>query len=326
MAQPRGCCSASSLRFQCDQIAHRYAAEIFPDAQYTAFGISPKISLSEYRADPLCFLSFFDYKVDTQVVTSRYDESQVLIVINTSAGPDIIRADTGPSDTLAKIGANEASIRNRPSVGRRRNIRMPVHRRGRLKYQSEPADLHSDRGCICPHHSAPSTGTVHREFLKSNMVGRREPVVSNVLHQIRRQWYWLRLHYEAKTTQKPPLLHEKKKIASVNGHANITLDKLRRLHVEKFSNAEVTIPKDMNIENVVLAPVNQNVLAIIFESDELYAEDNSSNGQSLGTKITAPKGGGETAAMSVDDIDLSELGEEQKAQLRNLLQPFAFMW
>jgi len=67
------------------------------------FGLPPKISISDYWNDPVCKLSGLNYKVEAEVKLSPDTWLQALSVVDTGAGPNLIRADLLPSTLLDSI-------------------------------------------------------------------------------------------------------------------------------------------------------------------------------------------------------------------------------
>ncbi len=53
-------------------------------------GLPPRTTIGEYRANSICALSWFDYKVDARIGPSIKSQQQRLTVIDTGAGPNLI--------------------------------------------------------------------------------------------------------------------------------------------------------------------------------------------------------------------------------------------
>jgi len=60
-----------------------------PGLRSEPFGLPPKVSLSEYRNDPICKLSGLNYKVEAEVKLSADTWLQALAVVDTGAGPNL---------------------------------------------------------------------------------------------------------------------------------------------------------------------------------------------------------------------------------------------
>ena len=64
------------------------------------WGLPKKMTLKEYRANPVCHLSAFNYKVNAKVGATRADQKYVLSVLDTGAGPNLIREGCCPPAAL----------------------------------------------------------------------------------------------------------------------------------------------------------------------------------------------------------------------------------
>lgn len=74
------------------------------------FGLPAKVSIQEYRASPICFLSPWNYKVEALVGPTAETQVQLLTVLDTGAGPNLIRADLLPDDTLLKLDKSREMV------------------------------------------------------------------------------------------------------------------------------------------------------------------------------------------------------------------------
>eukprot|EP00171_Calliarthron_tuberculosum_P018462 IDg18462t1 len=69
------------------------------DAQSgAAYGLSQGRSLSSCRADPVCHLSFFNYRLEAQVGSTKETQQNLLTVLDTGDGHNLIRAALLPDD------------------------------------------------------------------------------------------------------------------------------------------------------------------------------------------------------------------------------------
>ena len=67
------------------------------------YGIPRGVSFEDYKEDPICKLSLYNYKVEASVGTSTNSLTPVLSVFDTGAGPNIIRADILPDEVLSSL-------------------------------------------------------------------------------------------------------------------------------------------------------------------------------------------------------------------------------
>eukprot|EP00171_Calliarthron_tuberculosum_P022458 IDg22458t1 len=67
------------------------------------FGLPPFMDLEEYRADPICYLSQFNYKLDALIGPDTKTQQPLLTVLDTGAGPNLIRADLLPQRLLDEL-------------------------------------------------------------------------------------------------------------------------------------------------------------------------------------------------------------------------------
>ena len=61
------------------------------------------MSLEAYRADPICYLSLLNYKVNAKIGKTRANQKYVLSVLNTGAAPKLIREGCCPAEALANL-------------------------------------------------------------------------------------------------------------------------------------------------------------------------------------------------------------------------------
>lgn len=77
------------------------------DTSNRPYGLPPERTLAEYWADPVCKLSGLNYKVEAAVETSHGAWLQALAVVDTGAGPNLIRADLLTPEKLSKISKDQ---------------------------------------------------------------------------------------------------------------------------------------------------------------------------------------------------------------------------
>ena len=76
----------------------------------TPFGLPKDTSIQQYLANPLCSLSSLNYKVEASFNTHKEAWRPLLCVLDTGAGPNLIRADLLPDDTLKKLDTSRAVV------------------------------------------------------------------------------------------------------------------------------------------------------------------------------------------------------------------------
>ena len=67
------------------------------------FGLPRSITIQEYRKDPTCYLSTYNYKVAAQIGTSDKSTNDVLNLLDTGAGPNLTPADCSPKEALSNL-------------------------------------------------------------------------------------------------------------------------------------------------------------------------------------------------------------------------------
>ena len=73
------------------------------DEKERPFGLPSKISIEEYRRNPVCHLSGFNYKVDARIGMGKKDAQRLLSVLDTGAGPNLIRLKCCPEQALKAL-------------------------------------------------------------------------------------------------------------------------------------------------------------------------------------------------------------------------------
>ena len=67
------------------------------------YGLPKSVRLSDYLADPVCYFSAYNYKVNASVGSSITSTEKVMAVLDTGAGPNLVRADLLPDHTLSTL-------------------------------------------------------------------------------------------------------------------------------------------------------------------------------------------------------------------------------
>ena len=73
-------------------------------------GLPEKVSLDTYRANPICQLSGYNYKVNAKIVAGKRDGKYFLSALDTGAGPSLIWKDVCPPLTLANIDTSREVV------------------------------------------------------------------------------------------------------------------------------------------------------------------------------------------------------------------------
>ena len=81
--------------------SHHNATEI--DMLRAPYGLPMKITAEQYRANPICQLSAYNYKVNAKVGSTRATQRYLLAVLDTGAGPNLIREGCCPRDALESL-------------------------------------------------------------------------------------------------------------------------------------------------------------------------------------------------------------------------------
>lgn len=74
------------------------------------FGLPKTMTVAEYRASPICYLSAWNYKVEALVGPTAETQVEQLTVIDTGAGPNLIRADLLPDEALLKLDQSREMV------------------------------------------------------------------------------------------------------------------------------------------------------------------------------------------------------------------------
>lgn len=74
-----------------------------------------------YRADPIFYLSLFNYKVNAIVSEDGSDQKHIMTVMDTGVGPNLIREGCCPEEAFARIRTSaevvDFSSASRPRMG-----------------------------------------------------------------------------------------------------------------------------------------------------------------------------------------------------------------
>ena len=79
-------------------------------AKSAPFGLPPDRTVEQYRDDPVCRLSGTNYKVDARVEVAKAAWPQLLAILDSGAGPNLIRADHLSEDALRGIDTSREVV------------------------------------------------------------------------------------------------------------------------------------------------------------------------------------------------------------------------
>lgn len=74
------------------------------------YGLPRWVTMSAYRSDPVCALSLYNYKVEAQIGASRHSLMPVVSVIDTGAGPNLVKAELVPAQVLQSLDSNRQVV------------------------------------------------------------------------------------------------------------------------------------------------------------------------------------------------------------------------
>ena len=83
------------------------------------WGLEKGVKIEEYGSDPICSLSLFNYKVNALVGANRADQKHVLAVLDTEAGPNLIREGCCRKEALTQMRTSTEVV-NLSSASRHR--------------------------------------------------------------------------------------------------------------------------------------------------------------------------------------------------------------
>ena len=74
------------------------------------FGLPRKTTVLQYRQDPVWFLSGYNYKISVEVGVSSKEMKRFLTVLDTGAGPNLIRAAAVPREFVEKARTSKKIV------------------------------------------------------------------------------------------------------------------------------------------------------------------------------------------------------------------------
>lgn len=73
------------------------------DVKDIPFGLPPTLTFQEYRADQICHLSLYNYKLEAKIGHKPSSQTWMLTVLDSGVGPNLIRAAILPREVLNSI-------------------------------------------------------------------------------------------------------------------------------------------------------------------------------------------------------------------------------
>eukprot|EP00171_Calliarthron_tuberculosum_P023407 IDg23407t1 len=351
---------ALSLRF--DQLAPDIVGSGIPkghnEHQNQPFGLTKGLSIGQYRADPICHLSLFNYKISAKIGPGLSDLREILTIIDTGAGPNLIRADLLPPPVLKTIDTKREIVNLASASNHRIDVlgivklttciadqvtRHPfvvarnlgadailgtqfidsavedikVHKRAVLLTNGTMVPIIRRRAVSPVTQSLPEPKPPSSRAMAAITAVRcakkfqLDPGCEHLVPVIATQ-KGLRL-VEAR-----PEVFAKYHISMANGLADIRPDVPFFVKVANFSDKTVTLPKGMRIGQAIKAPMNTEIFAIEIGNGDgkpttIYTDQSFPSSDSPN-------------AITLDDVDLSDLDKDQKDQAKNMLRPFSDLW
>lgn len=345
---------------------------IAPVALEPPLGLHPEQTYEEYLEDPVCTLRWYNYKVNASIGSSTQTLRRVLTVIDTGAGPNLIREGVCPPESLAAIDTSRP-IANLASASRHRLDTLGVvilTVKVATKVARVPfivvRNLGADALLGCTYQDA-HVRSIHCEArtveLKNGdvapIIRRRalEPIADDhaepkTIGQ-RAENTHLQVRCAERTTI-PPLseklvratcmhkglrllqarndLYVKKGLVLANGVAEVQPFVPFVVRVANFSNKPQSLKKNERLGVALPTLLDQSedgVSTIVFEGDEgnpIERENDHANDSSPDDTPRKVVTSASESAITVDDISLPHLDDEQQGKVREMLEPFAPMW
>ena len=307
-------------------------------------GLPRNITVEQYRRDPVCFLSTYNYKVAALVGPTEESAEPILTVLDTGAGPNLVRSDCVSQEVLRGLkSANEFA--NISSASRHKIhvlgiaslvVKIADHavRQSFLVVRNLNADailgttyIDGQVEAIQPRRKqatlrngsvvkiqkrGATIPTVRRT--KENL----EPVVTD-LHKIRvSRRTTIAPHSEVQMPVTIPVngtvllvpkpeLYDKYRLSIANGLADVRSNVPLIIRVANLSKVPRTLAKNQVLGDVEIAP--STILDI-----------------QLGTTTSPPVNTAEDKTPTVNDIDLSHLPDDVQEKARNMLKKYESMW
>eukprot|EP00171_Calliarthron_tuberculosum_P004090 IDg4090t1 len=96
-----------------------YPSRLRASPEQTSFGLLPGKSLEEYRTNPVCHLSYFNYMLEARDGRTKDTQQQLLTVLDTGAGPNLIRSALLSEESLRPL-ENHKEVVNLSSASKHR--------------------------------------------------------------------------------------------------------------------------------------------------------------------------------------------------------------
>ena len=327
------------------------------------YGLPKSVKMCDYMERSICFLSPRNYKVEARIGVNTSAQHELLTVLDTGAGPNLIRAAVLPQRLLQSLDPRgvvrlaNASKHRLDVLG----VTQLVVTVGSLVTR-QPfvvvrnlgtdallgctfADKHIEaircRKRVVELYNGDVIPIVRRAAAPPN-----SPTIERCPHvpPVVQTRQFLRV---AEAASLPPLsetvvavradvegphllesldnLYHSKQVAMSNGIANLQRNIPVAIKVANMSRKTVTLTKNERVGCAIPAAVN--ILAINFEGDP-PGQSRDEGGEGLDPVGSSSDGTTPSASdtFTVDDVELSHLDAAQGRRVREMLRPFVDMW
>ena len=317
------------------------------------YGPPHGIRVSEYRKDPVCFLSTTNYKVAARIAPSPDSATGTVTVFDTGAGPNLIRADCVEREVLNRLrSAHEfanisSASRHRleilgiatlsVSVGEH-SVRQPFLVSKNLNADAILGTTYIDANVeyIAPRKQVTvlrdgsvvkiqkrGASTPTTEKTKENILP--EPMVTNRVRTTRRISLPPHSEYNVEATTPfngtavlvpRPELYDKYRLVMANGLVHTKPNVPFIIRVANMSDTPRTLSKNQVLGLAELAPAT--VLTITFPDDDHHGPTSTMTK----TESQGPENSNSSTDPTVDNINLSHVQPEMQPRVRTLLKKY----
>ena len=313
----------------------------------------------QYRSDPICYLSKFNYKVSAMIGPDVSSLRPHLTVLDTGAGPNLIRADLLPEQVISKINRSREII-NLSSASNHKidvlgttlltvKVGDQLTRTQFVVVRNLGADV--ILGCQYIDSAVAALNVNHRSLTLRNddivPILRRRAIPPSCESSTESKILFPRafsslasIRCASRTTILPghehlvevqaglrglyfaetsQVIFERHKISIAPGLVEMRPGVPFFIKVANFSRIPVVLVKNMRLGHLVRAPLTGKVLAVKF-SDECDQDPNVFASPDENSAST------NSTTTSIDDVDLSELSAEHQQRVRAALGPYSSMW
>ena len=325
------------------------------------FGLPRNITVAQYRQDPVCFLSTYNYKVAAFIGTTDLSAQPTLTVFDTGAGPNLIRSDCIPPKALRELKSAK-EFANISSASKHRiqvlgittlSVRVADHvcRQQFLVVRNLNADailgttfIDTQVDAIQPRRKRAvlRNGSIVA-IQKRNATVPTMKRVGESLTPTPAETPKLRLicrtvlapHSESQVLVTVPVtgtvllvpkpeLYDKYHLSIANGIAEVKANVPFVIRIANLSKVSRTLVKNQVLGSVEQSPTT--VLAINFALDENSPQPSEEEGGEPGVNSSTSVPEQSAKPASAADIDLSHLPVDVQKKARKMLQKYDMMW